>query len=136
VGSQLSARLVGRVGARTTLTWGVFVTSGATLVSAAALVLAAPLPVLLPPLWLVLAGLGMSFGTATALALAPHAAAAGAAAALLGASQFLLGAAVPPLVSLAGASGTTMGLTMAAAGTGLLVALRLALRRVDERRDH
>ena len=104
--------------------------------SAAAVVLSAPLPVLLPPLWLVLAGLGMSFGTSTALALAPHHADAGAAAALLGASQFLLGAAVPPVVSLAGASGTTMGLTMAGAGIGLLVALRLALARSPRRRAH
>jgi DHA1 family bicyclomycin/chloramphenicol resistance-like MFS transporter len=134
LGSQLSAWLVGRMGAGITLTWGVLVTSGATAVSAGALVLSAPLPVLLPPLWLVLAGLGMSFGTATALALAPHPADAGAAAALLGASQFLLGAAVPPLVSLAGASGPTMGLTMAAAGIGLLGALRLALHRVPPSR--
>lgn len=129
LGSQLSARLVGRVGAATTLTCGVLVTSGATAVSAGALVFSAPLVVLLLPLWLVLAGLGMSFGTSTALALGPHPADAGAAAALLGASQFLLGAAVPPLVSLVGTSGPTMGLTMAAAGIGLLGALRLALHR-------
>jgi MFS transporter, DHA1 family, multidrug resistance protein len=127
LGSQLSIRLVRRMGAATTLTCGVLLTAGATVVSAGALVLSAPLLVLLVPLWLVLAGLGMSFGTATALALAPHPADAGAAAALLGASQFLLGAAVPPLVSLAGASGPTMGVTMAAAGIGLLGALRLAL---------
>jgi MFS transporter, DHA1 family, multidrug resistance protein len=128
LGSQLSARLVGRVGPASMLTWGVLVTSGATTASAVALVLHAPLAVLVVPLWLVLAGLGMSVGNSTALALAPHPADAGAAAALLGASQFLLGAAVPPLVSLAGASGPTMGLTMAAAGIGLLAALRLALR--------
>jgi DHA1 family bicyclomycin/chloramphenicol resistance-like MFS transporter len=129
LGSQLSARLVGRVGAPRTLTWGVLVTSGASTVSAAALVFSAPLVVLLPPLWLVLAGLGMSLGTSTGLALSPHPADAGAAAALLGAGQFLLGAAVPPLVSIAGASGPTMGLTMAAAGIGLLGALRRALHR-------
>jgi DHA1 family bicyclomycin/chloramphenicol resistance-like MFS transporter len=131
LGSQLSARLVGRVGAATTLTCGVLVTSGATVVSAAALVFSAPLLVLLPPLWLLLAGLGMSLGTNTALALSPHPADAGAAAALLGASQFLLGAAVPPLVSLAGASGPVMGVTLAAAGFGLLGALRLVLRRLS-----
>lgn len=130
LGSQLSARLVGRLGTRTTLICGVLVTSGATAVAGAALVFSAPLVVLLLPLWLVLAGLGMSLGTSTALALSPHPADAGAAAALLGASQFLLGAAVPPLVSLAGASGPVMGLTMAAAGIGLLVALHRTLRRI------
>jgi DHA1 family bicyclomycin/chloramphenicol resistance-like MFS transporter len=128
LGSQLSARLIGRIGAATTLTCGVLVTSGATTATAAALVLSAPLVVLLPPLWLVLAGLGMSLGTGTGLALAPHPADAGAAAALIGTSQFLLGAAVPPLVSLAGAGGPVMGLTMAAAGIGLLGALRLTRR--------
>jgi len=130
LGSQLSARLVGRVGAATTLTYGVLLTSGATTATAVALVVHAPLVVLLPPLWLVLGGLGMSFGTSTGLALAPHPADAGAAAALLGTSQFLLGAAVPPLVSLAGAGGPVMGLTMGAAGIGLLGALRLALSRM------
>ena len=130
VGSQLGARLVGRIGAATTLTCGVLLTCGATVVTAAALVLSAPLVVLLPPLWLVLAGLGMSLGTSTGLALAPHPADAGAAAALLGASQFLLGAAVPPLVSLAGAGGPVMGLTMGAAGLGLVAALRRALPRL------
>jgi MFS transporter, DHA1 family, multidrug resistance protein len=131
LGSQVGVRLVGRIGAGATLTCGVLVTTAATVVSGGALVLSAPLAVLLLPLWLVLAGLGMSLGTSTALALTPHPADAGAAAALLGASQFLLGAAVPPLVSLAGASGPTMGLTMAVAGIGLLGALRLALRRRD-----
>jgi len=132
LGSQLGARLVGRVGAATTLSCGVLLTAGATTVSAAALVFSAPLAVLLPPLWLVLAGLGMSLGTSTGLALSPHPAEAGAAAALLGASQFLLGAAVPPLVSLAGASGPIMGLTMATAGVGLLGALHLARRRTAQ----
>jgi DHA1 family bicyclomycin/chloramphenicol resistance-like MFS transporter len=130
LGSQLGARLVGRVGATRTLTCGVLLTSGATVAAGAALVFSAPLVVLLPSLWLVLAGLGMSLGTSTGLALAPHPADAGAAAALLGTSQFLLGAAVPPLVSLAGAGGPVMGLTMATAGTGLLGALRLALSRM------
>lgn len=128
LGSQLSARLAGRIGAVATLTRGVLLTCGATVVSAGALVSSAPLIALLPALWLVLAGLGMSLGTSTGLALAPHPADAGAAAALLGTCPFLFGAGVPPLVSLTGAGGAVMGLTMAAAGVGLLGALRLARR--------
>ena len=104
----------------TTLRAGSLVTAGATAVSGGALVFAAPLVVLLLPLWLVLAGLGCRSATAPRSHWPRHPADAGAAAALLGASQFLLGAAVPPLVSLAGASGPAMGLTMAAAGIGLL----------------
>lgn len=128
-GSQVSARTVGRAGPVRVLGWGVRVIAGASLLTGAALAADAPLPLVVVPLWLVLAGLGMSLGTSTALALLPHAANAGAAAALLGASQFLLGAAVPPLVSAGGASAPVMGATMAVAGVGTLAALRVAVRR-------
>ena len=127
VGSQVSARLVGRLGPVLLLRRGVVVVCGATVALAGALLLDAPLGVAAVPLWLVLAGLGMSFGNSTALALAPHAGDAGAASALLGASQFLFGAMVPPLVSLGGVSGPLMGVTMAAAGAGALLTLVAAI---------
>lgn len=132
VGSQVSARFVVRLGAVTMLTGGVVTLAAGTLLTALALTTEVPLPLVVAPLWLVLAGLGASFGNSTALALVPHARDAGAAAALLGASQFLLGAAVPPLVSLGGASGPVMGLTMAGAGLGALAAL-VAIRRTARR---
>ncbi|MDN4174064.1 multidrug effflux MFS transporter [Nocardioides sp. SOB77] len=127
VGSQVSARLVGQVGPAALLRAGVLLVAGASVASAVALALEAPLAVVAVPLWLVLAGLGMSMGNSTALALVPHAADAGSAAALLGASQFLLGAAVPPLVSVGGVSGTLMGATMATAGVSALLALVLVI---------
>jgi DHA1 family bicyclomycin/chloramphenicol resistance-like MFS transporter len=129
VGSQVAARTVGRIGPARLLTHGVRLIAAASALAGVALVAGAPLALVVALLWLVLAGLGASFGTSTALALVPHAADAGAAAALLGASQFLLGAAVPPLVSAGGASAPAMGVTMAAAGLGALVVLRFAVRR-------
>lgn len=54
------------------------------------------------PLFVADAGMGLIFGTTTALALSAAPRAAGSASAVLGAIQFLLAAAVSPLVSLAG----------------------------------
>jgi DHA1 family bicyclomycin/chloramphenicol resistance-like MFS transporter len=127
VGGQVSARLVGRLGPATLLRRGLTIVCGATVALAVALQLDVPLAVAAVPLWLVLVGLGMSFGNSTALALVPHAGDAGAASALLGASQFLLGATVPPLVSIGGVSGPLMGITMATAGVGALITMVAAI---------
>ncbi|CAN5646876.1 multidrug effflux MFS transporter [soil metagenome] len=127
-GAQVSARLVERRGPARMLRCGLMVLAGSASCFALALVTGAPLAVVLVPLWLVLAGLGLGFGNAQALALAPHRHAAGSASALVGASQFLLGATVPPLVSLAGVTAATMGLTVAAAA---LVALGVGIRLTD-----
>ncbi|CAI9410113.1 multidrug effflux MFS transporter [Nocardioides sp. T2.26MG-1] len=123
VGSQVSARLVGRVGPIVLLRRGLSVVCAATVLLAVTLLLDAPLAVAAVPLWLVLVGLGMSFGNSTALALVPHAGDAGAASALIGASQFLLGATVPPLVSIGGVTGPLMGISMATAGVGALLTM-------------
>ncbi|MDN4161762.1 multidrug effflux MFS transporter [Nocardioides abyssi] len=123
VGSQVSARLVGRLGPAYLLRCGLTLVAGASTAAFVLLTVHAPLGLVVVPLWLVLAGLGMSLGNSTALALVPHAADAGSASALLGASQFLLGAAVPPLVSAGGVSGGLMGATMAVAGLCALLAL-------------
>ncbi|MCD9199811.1 multidrug effflux MFS transporter [Aeromicrobium wangtongii] len=129
IGSQVGARLVARTGPARMLRAGLLLIAAATTSLAIAFALDAPLAVPLVALWLVLAGLGMSMGSCTSLALGPHAGRAGSAAALLGTSQFLFGAAIPPLVSVGGTSGEVMGITMAAAGLGSLLALRVALRR-------
>lgn len=73
-------------------------------------------------LFAVLASLGFIFGNATALALEQVTAYAGTGSALLGAAQFILGAAVSPLVGLAGEfDARPMGLSML-----ILAALSLA----------
>lgn len=127
LGSQVSARTVGRLGPTVLLRRGLTVVGAASVVLTVALLLDAPLAVAAGPLWFVLVGLGMSFGNSTALALMPHADDAGAASALLGAAQFLFGATVPPLASLGGVSGPLMGATMAAAGMGALATMVVAI---------
>ncbi|SNS32821.1 MFS transporter, DHA1 family, bicyclomycin/chloramphenicol resistance protein [Geodermatophilus saharensis] len=72
------------------------------------------------PLWAVLAAVGLALPNAPALALAAHGETAGSAAALLGAVQFGIGAAVSPLVGLLGNDATAMALTV---GGGLLLGL-------------
>ena len=128
VGSQVSARLVIRRGPAALLRAGVALLTAAAAAVVAALAAGAPLALVLLGLWFVLFALGMSFGNATALALSPHGAVAGTAAALLGASQFLLGAAVPPLVSLLGTSGVVMGTTMVTAAALALATLFLVIQ--------
>jgi DHA1 family bicyclomycin/chloramphenicol resistance-like MFS transporter len=67
------------------------------------------------PLWAVLAAAGLALPNAPALALSRHGEAAGTAAALLGAVQFGVGAAVSPLVGLLGNDAVAMGLVVVAA---------------------
>ena len=100
--SALSARLSARREPHTLAAVGLAVI---TLASIAVLALSwsgAPAGWLALPLFAAVAGMGLIFGNATALALSAAPRAAGSASAALGATQFLLAAAVSPLVSLAG----------------------------------
>ena len=72
------------------------------------------------PLWAVLFAAGLALPNAPALALAPYGESAGAAAALLGAIQFGVGAAVSPLVGLLGNDALAMGTVIV---TALLLAV-------------
>jgi DHA1 family bicyclomycin/chloramphenicol resistance-like MFS transporter len=66
------------------------------------------------PLWAVLFAAGLALPNAPALALAPYGDSAGSAAALLGAVQFGVGAAVSPLVGLLGNDALAMGVVIVA----------------------
>ncbi|MFC4946309.1 multidrug effflux MFS transporter [Pseudonocardia sp. GCM10023141] len=72
------------------------------------------------PLWIVLFACGLAFPNAPALALGRHGEAAGTAAAMLGATQFGVGAIVSPMVGILGNDAVAMG---AVVSGGLLVAL-------------
>ena len=76
------------------------------------------------PLWAVLFAAGVALPNAPALALADYAASAGSAAALLGAVQFGVGAAVSPLVGLLGNDAVAMGAVIV---TALLLAVAVLL---------
>ena len=84
---------------------------------------------ILVPVWVVVGTVALCGPTASALALAPHGERAGAAAALLGASQFAVGAAVAPLAGLGEAgSAVPMAATIAGALTAAAVLVRVVLR--------
>jgi len=107
---QVSGRLVGRVSPRRLLARAL---TAVAIGGAALLVVVSAhigLAGILPALFVVVASQGMVFPNATALALADHPRTAGSASALLGMLQFALGAAIAPLV---GVAGPTTALPMA-----------------------
>ena len=75
------------------------------------------------PVWAILAAMGLVIPNAPAVALTRHQEAAGTAAALLGAAQFGLGAAVAPLVGVLGNNELAMAVVMSAGVTIALAAL-------------
>ena len=79
------------------------------------------------PVWVVMAMVALCGPNATALALADHGQRAGAAAALLGAAQFAVGAAIAPLTGL-GEAGSAVPMAATIAGALLLAAV--LIRRV------
>jgi DHA1 family bicyclomycin/chloramphenicol resistance-like MFS transporter len=128
--SQVNPILVRRFGPVWVLRGGVAL---AVVASVTALVLAATetggLLGLVIPLWFAIASSGLSFPNAPAIALSRHGEAAGAAAALLGSAQFLVGGLAAPLVG-ALADGSAVPMTAVMVGTtGLALVLLLIGRR-------
>jgi DHA1 family bicyclomycin/chloramphenicol resistance-like MFS transporter len=131
--TQLTVRLLRRWAPRQILVAGLALgtASGAVLVAVAVLSpVTGPglggLLALLVPLWLVLAGHGLTFPTIPALAMARHGSRAGSAAALLGAAQCGVAALAAPVVGLLGTDAPAMAVTVA----GFLLAAGCALALV------
>jgi len=81
------------------------------------------------PMFVFMSALGMALPNTTALAMDLHPERAGAASALMGAGQSMFGAAVAPLVGLAGdRSAIPMALAMTCAAAGALLVLATAAR--------
>ena len=123
-GSQVNARLVGRFGPAYLLRAGLF----AIAISASALLVVVSVGGLgvvavLVPMFVIVSSLAFVLPNSTALALNDHAAVAGTASALLGMGQFVIGAAVAPLV---GAAGTESAVPMAAIMTVVALAALVA----------
>ncbi|MGW4523236.1 multidrug effflux MFS transporter [Amycolatopsis sp. NPDC004378] len=126
---QLNGRLVGRVRERVLLSWGLSlgVLGGAAVLTAA--LTRAPLVFLLVSLFLLVSSIGLVMPNASSLALAEHARSAGAASALLGVLQFVVGAAATPLVGLGGpGTAVPMAATMAGFAVLALVAFLVLAR--------
>ncbi|HEY3502367.1 MAG TPA: multidrug effflux MFS transporter [Actinocatenispora sp.] len=102
--SQVSARLVDRFGPAALLRTGQLTALVGGLALLAVVLLGAGLPGVLPALFLVVGSVGLVTPNAMALALASHGRIAGTASAVLGVLQYVVGAAIAPLVGIAGTS--------------------------------
>ncbi|MEV4144248.1 multidrug effflux MFS transporter [Amycolatopsis sp. NPDC049691] len=123
---RLNRRLVGRVSERVLLLSGLLQgVLGGALVLVSALT-RAPLAFLLVSLFLLVSSVGLVTPNASSLALASHARSAGAASALLGVLQFVVGAMATPLVGLGG-PGTAVPMAATMAGFAVLALLAFLL---------
>jgi DHA1 family bicyclomycin/chloramphenicol resistance-like MFS transporter len=89
----------------------------------------------LVPVWVILAAMGLVIPNAPAVALSRHSDAAGTAAALLGAAQFGLGAAVAPLVGVLGNNEFALALVMVVGSSIALFALLVVGSSATETQD-
>ncbi|GAA2783348.1 multidrug effflux MFS transporter [Saccharopolyspora taberi] len=100
---QINARLVGRVASEARLlVTALCAASAAGAVLVVATLLGLPLPVLLAALFVMISSLGFVMPNTTTLALADHREVSGSASALLGVTQFVVGALAAPLVGMGG----------------------------------
>lgn len=122
---QLNGQLVGRFSPRDLLLVGTSLCCAAGLALLAVVILGIPgLSALLLPLFVLVSSLGLVMPNATALGLSAHARHAGAASALLGVMQFIVGAVAAPLVGLGGDhTALPMAIVIAAVSAGSLLAL-------------
>jgi DHA1 family bicyclomycin/chloramphenicol resistance-like MFS transporter len=124
--SYLSRSLIGRLRPAQLVHLGVAIAGLGAALLLVAVLLEAPVSFVLPALFLVVSPVGLVGPNATALALADHPSIAGAASALLGVAQFLIGAVAAPLVGLAGSgSALPLGFTVVAMVAAAAGAARL-----------
>jgi DHA1 family bicyclomycin/chloramphenicol resistance-like MFS transporter len=124
---QLNGRLVGRFEPTQLIKVGLVIAavSGVTLL--AVVLLGAGLPAVLIPLLFSVSSIGMILPNSATLALTNYPNAAGAASAMLGFGQFLIGGLIAPIVGLGGASALPMAATIAGmACAALLLGLTYA----------
>jgi DHA1 family bicyclomycin/chloramphenicol resistance-like MFS transporter len=119
--TQFNVVLLRRFTPATIVVWALVASSlfGATFVGLAAAGVGG-LPAFVVPVWAILAAMGLVIPNAPALALSRHSEASGTSAALLGAAQFGLGAAVAPLVGVLGNNELALAVVMT---TGVVIAL-------------
>ena len=122
LGAQVNGHLVRRLGSGPLLTFGLIVMAvGGLAFLGAVCTRWGGLAAVLPSLFTVLFGLGFLNPNAMALAMQNHPESAGTASALFGSAQFLLGAAVAPLVGIAGNhNAIPMGIVIAGLSAGAM----------------
>jgi DHA1 family bicyclomycin/chloramphenicol resistance-like MFS transporter len=130
-GSQVNARLVGRYGPASLLRAGLLAIAACSgILLAVVLVGGLGVGAVLAPMFVIVSSLAFVLPNSTALALADHPEVAGTASALLGVVQFMVGAAVAPLV---GAGGTDSAVPMAAIMTVVALAALAARQAAGAR---
>ncbi|MBY6062179.1 multidrug effflux MFS transporter [Microbacterium esteraromaticum] len=127
--ATLNRRLARRAPAQRVVRWSLSIAAAAAVAVLLAGMLDSSLPWLLVPLFVVMSSHGINNPSLTALGLGHITRSAGSASAVLGTVSMLLGALVPPLVSLFGVSAAVLGGTMLAALVGALVLLAVASTR-------
>ncbi|MFH5185823.1 multidrug effflux MFS transporter [Paenibacillus sp. TAB 01] len=130
IASQVTGRLAGRFGETKLLAAGLMIAAVSGLLLLIMIAAGAGLAGVLPPLFFVVASVGIVSTTSFSLAMQNQAQAAGSASALLGVLSFVFGGVVAPLVGLGG-SGTAMpmGVVIAAAELGAVGCYLLLVRR-------
>ena len=132
IASQVSRRLVERVGPRRLLTTGNLTMAVGCVVLLLAVVLGAGLAAVLVALVVTISSIGLILPNATALAMADQQHAAGSASALFGLGQFGVGALAAPIVGVAGShDALPMAIVIALCGLGSLAIERLGPARVQ-----
>lgn len=130
LGSQGTARLVGRFEERKLLAAGLYVFAASGLYLLAALAFGAGLALVVPPLFLQVGCMGVISTTCTSLALQKHKHNAGSAAGLLGLIGMAAGALISPLTGLGdGATVLPIGIVIAACNVGSLLCYVFIVRR-------
>ncbi len=131
IAGQITGRLAGKVKGVTLFVSGLCLAAVSGLALFITIMLHASLPVILLPLFLVVACVGAVSTAGSALAMENYGHAAGSASALLGLMSFIFGAGVAPLVGLGGSNtAVPMGVLIALADVGSLLSF-IILRRTN-----
>ena len=131
-GAWVNSRSVMRIGARRALIRGLLLIGVGSVVLLIAVFAHLPLFVTVIAIAITFGSYGGMIANAQALGMTPHGDAAGAASAFLGASQFLLGALIPPIITMAFGFTWAMPATMLGA-SGVALVITMTMRRHHKR---
>jgi len=132
IAGQITGRLAARFGEKKLFLTGLLIAMTGGLALLAVIVAGGGLTALLVPLFFAISSVGIVGATGFTLAMSKHGHAAGSASALLGLLAFLFGAALAPLVGIAGsANAMPMGVLIAAANVGAFACYFLMVRKAD-----
>ncbi|GMK43173.1 Bcr/CflA family drug resistance efflux transporter [Paenibacillus glycanilyticus] len=130
IGSQIVGRLAHRVSERSLLLFGLCLALLASIIVVVVTLVQGPLFMLVIPLFIFVASIGITSTAAFPLAMESQANQAGSAAALLGVIPFLLGAVVAPLVGIAGEdTAVPLGIIILITSIAAMLAYFLLVRR-------